>query len=139
MEMIERAERAGRARALALYVFAGMSIALLALSLGPWKTDFFEGMWLSVTGLATLYLAPIEAVLKDSPLARLLNDETTREHRRISSVVGLWAGLAAAAAMLGLGEIPGLVTPSDAARIIFTAAVAATMVYFATLELQAAR
>ena len=139
MSLIDLAERKARARALALYVFASASIVLLALSFGPWRSAFFEGMWLGLTGISTLYLTPVLTILKTSPLARLLEDETTRDHRRASSVVGLWAGLTAAAAMLAIGEVPGVVTAADTARIIFTAAVAAAQLHFATLELRAAR
>lgn len=139
MGMIELAERKARARALALYVFASASLLLLALSFGPWKSSFFEGMWIGLTGVSALYLTPIFTRLKNSPLARLLEDETTRDHRRASSVVGLWAGLIVAAVMLAVGSVPGLVSGSDTARIIFTAAVVAAQLHFATLELRAAR
>lgn len=139
MGVIELADRMARARALALCVFATMSVVLLALSLGPRATDFFRGMWLGLTGVSTLYLTPVFARLKNSPVALLLDDESTRDHRRTSSVFGLWAALIAAGALLGLGEIPGLVSATDTARIIFTAAIAAAQLKFATLELRATR
>lgn len=138
MTMIDLAERKAHARALSLYVFAGASITVLALSFGTWRPSFFEGMWISLILCSTLYLTPFLTMFKTSPLMRLLEDETTREHRRASSVVGLWAGLIAAMAMIAVAST-GLVSAGNTARIIYTAAVAATMLQFATLELRAAR
>lgn len=63
----------------------------------------------------------------------------TRDHRRSSSASGFWAGLVTAAAMLAIGDVPGLLSASDSARIIFTAAIVVAQVHLATLELRAAR
>ncbi|MEG3177925.1 hypothetical protein U1872_16915 [Sphingomonas sp. RB3P16] len=139
MGMIELAERKARARALGLYVFAALTVALLGLTFVTWRPSFFQGMWLGFTLVSVLYLSPLVTRLKSGPLAQLLEDEVTRDHRRASSAIGFWAALLAAAAMLAIGSVPGLVSASDTARIIFTAAIVAAQVRLATLELQAAR
>ena len=139
MSMIELAERKARARALGLYAFAGLTVAMLGLTFAPWRPSFFQGMWLGFTLVSALYLSPLVTRLKSGPLAQLLEDEVTREHRRSSSAIGFWAGLLAAAAMLAVGSVPGLISASDSARIIFTAAIVVAQVRLATLELQAAR
>ncbi|WP_010184022.1 hypothetical protein [Sphingomonas sp. PAMC 26605] len=139
MEIIELAERAGRVRALLLYVFAALTVVLLGLTFASWRPSFFQGMWLGFTLVSAFYLSPLVTRLKSGPLAQLLEDEVTREHRRASSAIGFWAGLLAAAAMLALGSVPGLISASDSARIIFTAAIVVAQVRLATLELQAAR
>lgn len=139
MGMIELAERKARARAFGLYAFAGFTVLLLCLSLATWRPSFFQGMWLGFTLVSALYLSPLATRLKHGPLAQLLEDEVTREHRRASSAIGFWAGLLAAAAMLAIGSVPGLLSATDSARIIFTAAIVVAQVRLATLELQAAR
>ncbi|TPG53014.1 hypothetical protein [Sphingomonas glacialis] len=139
MSLIELAERKAHARALGLYVFAGLTVVMLGLTFSTWRPSFFEGMWLGFTLVSTLYLSPLATRLKSGPLAQLLEDEVTRDHRRTSSAIGFWAGLLAAAAMLAVGSVPGLLSASDSARIIFTAAIVVAQVRLATLELQAAR
>ncbi len=139
MGMIELAERKARARALGLYAFAGLTVVLLGLTFATSRGSFFQGMWFGFTLVSVLYLSPLVTRLKNGPLAQLLEDEVTREHRRASSAIGFWAGLLAAAAMLAIGDVPGLLSASDSARIIFTTAIVAAQVRLATLELQAAR
>ena len=95
-------------------------------------------MWLGFTFVSVLYLSPLATRLKSGPLAQLLEDEVTREHRRSSSVVGFWAGLIAAAAMLAI-SVDTHLSVADSARLIFTAAIVVAQVRLATLELQAAR
>ncbi len=139
MSLIDLAERKARARALGLYVFAAFTVVMLGLTFSPWRPSFFQGMWLGFTLVSVLYLSPLATRLKSGPLAQLLEDEVTREHRRASSAIGFWAGLLAAAAMLAVGSVPGILSADDSARIIFTAAIAVAQVHLATLELRAAR
>ena len=140
MSLIDLAERKARTRAFAFYGFATASVALLLITLGAHPSPVLLGMWLGLTFTAALCLTPFATRLKTKgPLARLLEDETTREHRQASSVVGLWAALLAAFAMIIVAVVPGLVSASDTARTIVTVAVAAALLHFATLELRAAR
>lgn len=139
MSLIELAERKAHARAICLYLFAGLTVVILGLTFSAWHPSFFQGMWLGFTLVSTLYLSPLATRLKSGPLAQFLEDEVTREHRRSSSAIGFWAGLLAAAAMLAVGSVPGFLSASDSARIIFTAAIVVAQVRLATLELQAAR
>ncbi|WP_404372705.1 hypothetical protein AB5I39_06560 [Sphingomonas sp. MMS24-J45] len=139
MDLIDLAERKAHARALGLYVFAGFTVLFLVLSFSGWRPDFFHGMWLGFTLVSTLYLSPLATRLKRGPLAQLLEDEVTREHRRVSSESGFWAALVAAAGTLMLSEGATALTLGDGARLIFTAAIVVAQVRLATLELQAAR
>lgn len=139
MDLIDLAERKAHARALGLYVFAGFTVLFLALTFAAWRPEFFQGMWLSFTLISALAVSPLATRLKRGPLAQLLEDEVTREHRRLSSASGFWAALVAGAAMLAAGSVPGLLSASDSARIIFTAAIVVAQVHLATLELRAAR
>lgn len=139
MDLIDLAERKAHARALGLYVFAGFTVLFLVLSFSGWRPDFFHGMWLGFTLVSTLYLSPLATRLKRGPLAQLLEDEVTREHRRVSSESGFWAALVSAAGTLMLSEGATALTLGDGARLIFTAAIVVAQVRLATLELQAAR
>ncbi|MGY2733983.1 hypothetical protein [Sphingomonas sp. UYP23] len=139
MSLVELAERKAHARVICLYLFAGLTVVMLGLTFSTWRPSFFQGTWLGFTLVSTLYLSPLATRLKSGPLAQLLEDEVTREHRRASSAIGFWAGLLTAAALLAVGDVPGLLSASDSARIIFTAAIVVAQVRLATLELQAAR
>ncbi|WP_174293077.1 hypothetical protein [Sphingomonas bacterium] len=137
---IEQAERMGRARALACLFIAALILSLLLASFGPTGADFVRGLWMGVTLTATLYIPPISRWLKPgSAVAQLLDDESTREHRRLASTAGLVATVAAALAMAFITADGPVVSSFDTARVIATAAMVASLVSFATLELRAAR
>ena len=140
MTTIELAERKGKARALAHYVFAAIMLLLLLGSFGAQGTDFFRGMWVGVTLVATLNLLPWGRWLRPgSAVARLLDDESAREHRRMSSTAGFVAAMASSLALTFIVPDVAAISAFDAARVIATAAMVASLVSFATLELQAAR
>ncbi len=140
MTAIELAERKGKARARAYYVFAAIMLLLLLGSFGARGTDFFRGMWVGVTLVATLNLLPWSRWLKPgSAVARLLDDESVREHRRMSSTAGFAAAMAAALILTFVTPDLAAISGFDVARVIATAAMVASLVSFATLELRAAR
>ena len=146
MTMIDMAERKSRWRAFAFYFFAAMILATLWLSMGPSGSaaidgdglDFFRGLWFGITAASAVNLMPIGRWLKpNSRVARLLDDEGTREHRRTGCTAGFWAAIVAALAVsLVVHDGPAL-NPFDTARVIATAAMIAALVSFATLELRA--
>lgn len=148
MTAIELADQKGRARALAFYLFATIIAAVLGAGwvLGPaaHAAEFLRGFWLGISIVAVLFLLPWGRWLRPSaPLARLLDDESVREHRRTSCTAGFWASMAAALATTLLSALiepaPWPLSAFDTARVIATAAIVATFVTFATLELRAAR
>lgn len=137
---IERAERGSKARAFSYYLFAAIILGLLLGSFGPTGADFFRGMWSGVTLVATLSLLPWARWLKPgSAVHRLLDDESTREHRRMSSTAGFAATMASSLGLTFITADPGSISAFDAVRVIATAAMVASLVSFATLELRAQR
>ena len=140
MGTVELAEKKARARAAVFYVFAALVVLLLLGSFGAGGSDLLRGMWVGVTASASINLMPLGRWLKpNSAVARLLDDESTREHRRTSSVAGFWAAVIAAIAMAFVTADPTDIAGFDVARVIATAAVTAALVSFATLELRAGR
>ena len=137
---IETAEQMGKGRAAACLVIAAVILLLLMASFGPAGSDFVRGLWMGVTIASTLSLLPLGRWVKPgSMVARLLDDESTREHRRLASTVGLIAAVASAVAMSFITADDSPVSAFDTARVIATAAMVASLVSFATLELRAAR
>lgn len=147
MTTIDVAERKSRWRATAFYFFAAMILATLWFSMGPASgaidgdgRDFFRGLWFGITAAAAANLLPIARWLKPgSAVARLLDDEGVREHRRMGCTAGFWAAIVAALAVALVTHDAPLLNSFDTARVIATAAVIAALVSFATLELRAAR
>jgi hypothetical protein len=62
-----------------------------------------------------------------------------REHRRMSCTTGFWAAVLSSLAVATVVEFAAPLGAFDAVRIVATAAVAAALTSFATLELRAAR
>lgn len=140
MTAIELAERKGKARARTYYVLAAIMLVLLLGSFGPRGTDFFRGMWVGVTLVATLNLLPWGRWLRPgSAVARFLDDESASEHRRMSGTAGFAAAMTASLILTLVIPDVAAISGFDVARIIATAAMVASLVSFATLELRAAR
>ena len=136
----EQAELMQRGRAVACLFIAAVILALVLASVGPGSTDFVRGMSMGVTAAATLYLPPIYRWLRPRDVvARLFDDESTREHRRMASVAGLVAAVAAAIALSFLSADHPVVSAFDTARLIAAAAMIAALTSFAVLELRAQR
>lgn len=137
---IELAEMKGKARAWSYYLFAALILLLLLASFGPDGMDYIRGMWVGVTFVSTLNLLPWARWLKPhSAVARFLDDESAREHRRMSGTAGFAAAMASALVLSFVTADANVISAFDAARVIATAAMAASLVAFATLELRAAR
>lgn len=140
MSDIDVAERKGRYRAASFYFFSVMSLLTLWLSMARPQSDFLRGMWMGLTFAAAVNLLPLARWLKPrSKVARLLDDDGVREHRRISCNAGFWAAVVSSLAVAIAVQATAPLSPFDAVRIVATAAIAAAMVCFATLELRAAR
>lgn len=140
MSVIEIAERKGRYRAASFYFFSVMSLLTLCWSMVWPESDFLRGMWMGLTFAAAANLLPLARWLKPrSEVARLLDDEGVREHRRMSCTAGFWTAVASSLAVATAIELAAPLGPFDAVRVVATAAIAAALVSFATLELRAAR
>ena len=139
MSDIELAERYSQKWTVALYVLAAAMLLAEVVGTGVMRSDFVDGVWLGIALVCACALLPWRRWLRPSaPLNRLLDDEGVREHRRLSCAAGFWVALIASLILAPLAH-DGIVGAYDVARIVATAALAAAMVSFATLELRAGR
>ena len=139
MTAIDVAERKTRYRAIAFYLFAAGSLLTLWLSMARPESDFFRGLWTGLTFAAAANLLPLTRWLKPhSTVARLLDDEGVREHRRLSCTSGFWASVVSSLGVAIATEAAAPLGAFDAVRIVATASIAAALTSFATLELRAA-
>lgn len=137
---IELTERQGTARATACLIFAALILASLLASFGPNGADFVRGLWTGISAATLLVMLPVHRWIRpNSVVARMLNDETVREHRRTSMTAAFWATMASALGLAIATAEGAAISPFDVARVIATAALIAALVGFAALELRAAR
>lgn len=139
MDAIELAEQKSRAMALVLYCLGGVLLLAELAGMAVMRSDFVDGFWLGVALVCALALMPWRRWFRrDSALSRILDDESVREHRRMSCAAGFWASLGAALVSAPFAH-DGVVGAYDVSRVVATAALFAAMISFATLELRAAR
>lgn len=141
MNVVEKGERKGQLRAVIFYLLAIALLATLLLGFGAPSTGPREGVWVALATASAMNLSPILRWLKpNNPIARLLEDETARDHRRTSLTAGFWAIMLAVLAMAGIADDNSVaISAYDSVRVLGTAALVAALVSFATLELCAAR
>jgi hypothetical protein len=140
MTAIDVAERKGRYRATSFYFFAATSLLTLWVSIAMPGSDFLRGLWAGLSFAAVINLLPLARWLKpNNAVARLLDDDGVREHRRMSCTAGFWASIISAFAVAIIVEEAAPISAFDAVRVVATAAIAAALISFATLELRAAR
>lgn len=140
MRVIEVVERKSRYRAASFYFFASMSLLTLWLSMNRPQSDFLRGLWLGLTFAAAANLLPLARWLKpSSAVAQLLDDDGVREHRRLSCTAGFWAAVLSSLAVATAVQFAAPLGAFDVVRLVATAAIAAALISFATLELRAAR
>lgn len=134
MNLVEKAEARSRDRAIVSYLTA-LVLLLVAIA----RLRMAEDSWFAIVGAAALSLTNLPIRLFErKKLLPLLDDETTRDHRRSSYAVGFWVMLATAAMIAGLQRFHAL----DAAmtgRVVITAGLIAALIAFATRELRAGR
>ena len=134
MNLAEQAKARSRDRAIVSYL-AALILLLVAIA----RIRVSDGSWFVIAGAAALSLTSLPIRLFEwRKLTPLLNDETTRDHRRSSFAAGFWVMLATAAVIAGL---PGLhiFDAVVATRVVITAGLMAALIVFATLELRASR
>lgn len=94
------------------------------------------GAWIAWAAVLGLFVAWGTGMLGDRRLTRLLNDESTIEHRRKATEAGL-RGALAAAFVLYAATFYETISARDACRLLVTATVAPTLIRFGWLELRA--
>ncbi|HET6943087.1 MAG TPA: hypothetical protein VFH89_13085 [Sphingomicrobium sp.] len=94
--------------------------------------------WLVLSIVLLLMLATGGGWFRSAEVRALLNDETTREHRRAGFVSGFWAACFAAITIYAL-DLFEPVSGRDTVHIILTVAIAAAMLTFGRLERRAHR
>ena len=94
--------------------------------------------WLVLSAVLLLMLATGGAWLRSAEIRALLNDETTREHRRTGFVNGFWAACLTAIGIY-IVDLFEPISGRDAVHIILTIAIAVAMLTFARLERHALR
>jgi hypothetical protein len=140
MGLVEKAERQSRARAIIGYLLATTLLASAVLAIhGHSEGAERLAPWFVMIGLTALNLTALPfRWSRCGPVARLMNDETTQDHRRSSLAAGFWAMLASAAATVIVGSLVPLDT-IWAGRVVITAGLMAALIAFSTLELRASR
>lgn len=93
--------------------------------------------WLLTLAIGALNLTALGGRLRPRPgrINALLNDDTTRDHRRTSLAAGFWAALISGSAMSVTGSVVPL-SCVDGVRVVITAALVAALIAFATQELR---
>jgi uncharacterized membrane protein YoaK (UPF0700 family) len=135
---IAKAEQLARARVVLFYLMAAAFVVSAIIGLGAHATIDRTILWVCVGMLTAANLTPLAGWLRPNAVNRLVNDETTRDHRRTSYAAGFWASLVVA---LGLAILVRAVpmSPEYVARWVVTAALTTALVVFATLEARALR
>lgn len=140
MTAIELAEKKSRWRAMSFLLLAVLTLAVMVYDTSGRGTDFTQGLWFGLMLGSALNLLPWKRLLRpNDEVFRLMDDEGTRENRRLSSTIGFWAAVIAA---LGLGLFSRYSDMVDAwlvGQLVATAAMVSAMVSFGLLELRAAR
>lgn len=139
---IEEADRLARRR-------ARLMVMLVVLFLS-WQADYFLGYgnlsrtvdhvrlsaWLVWALALLLILATGGGFFRRPEVRALMDDETTRDHRRTAFSFGFWASVSAAVLVYILSMIE-TVSGREASHIIISAAVGASLLAFAWLERRA--
>jgi hypothetical protein len=136
-DTVAKAERMASTRATLFYLLAAAFAASAIMGIGAHHLVRML-TWMLLGVLTALNLTPLPQWLRPGPVATLLNDESTREHRRTALVTGFWAGVTATLALFGCAEALGL-NAQDVARFIAAAALSSALATFAFLEQRASR
>ncbi|WP_395623930.1 hypothetical protein, partial [Sphingomonas daechungensis] len=94
--------------------------------------------WLVLSIVLLAMLATGGAWLRSAEVRALLNDETTREHRKTGFANGFWAACVTAIVIYAV-DLFEPVSGRDTVHIILTMAIAVAMLTFARLERHALR
>jgi hypothetical protein len=140
MTAVELAERKGRLRALGFLFLAALTSAVMIFVRNHPGNDFTQGLWFGLLLGCAINLLPIKRWLRpNSDVLRLLDDEGTRENRRISCTIGFWTAIGVALLFGLVSHFNPQVGGDEVGQIVATAGIVSAMISFAVLELRAAR
>ena len=140
MTAVEVAERRARWRALGFLFLAALTCAVMIWVRTGRGTDFTQGLWLGLLLGCALSLSPIKRWLRpNSAVVRLLDDEGTRENRRLSCTIGFWAAVAVALFFQALSHFNPAIAAQEVGQLVATAGILCAITAFGILELRAAR
>ncbi|WP_428969410.1 hypothetical protein ACQR50_00600 [Sphingomonas sp. Xoc002] len=139
MGLVEKAERTSLFRVILFYLLALSLLASTILSIANGHDQSNRLLaWFALMGLTALNLTSVPFLWGQRRLSALMNDETTRDHRRSSLATGFWAMLLATAATITVSFFIPL-SAITLGRIVVTAGLTAALIAFSTLELRASR
>lgn len=136
-DTVAKAERMAATRAILFYLMAAAFAASAVMGVGLHKIDRLA-VWVVLGVLTALNLTSLPQSLRPGPLSNLLNDESTREHRRIALSTGFWTGVVGALALFVGADTLGLNT-DDVARLVAACMLSPALIAFAFLEQRASR
>lgn len=135
-DQIDKAERAGRRRAVIAIASAGIFLLTLAGSQSG-MSDAEHVQMLAWVGWGAMLLVILGGGWLQSRAVRaLLNDDVTRDHRQRSLAVGFWTAMATAALIFVVDRYKPFAA-QEGARIILTFGIAAALLWFGKLERRA--
>lgn len=140
----EKAEALSRRRARVLPAMAVIFLAQQAsyLNMPPHSDRAVDhvkiGAWLALSIVLLVGLATNGAWFRPRAVRELINDESTRAHRREGLVYGFWAAMVAALALYVVNMFEP-VSGRDAVHVILSAGIAIALIRFGMLERRALR
>ena len=132
-----RAEQLSLARTILFYLMAATLVVATLLGLHNHPRGGPLVMWGVMAALMAFNLSPYAPLRgRRGRVGALMNDDSTREHRRSALVAGFWAAVAAAVALaVAAAWLP--IGASETAQLIVTVALFVALVVFAALERRA--
>jgi hypothetical protein len=140
MTTVEIAERKSRWRALAFLFLAALTCAVMVVVRNEPDNDFMQGLWFGLLVGCAVNLLPIKRWLRpNSAVLRLVDDEGTRENRRVACTIGFWVATLAALLLALASRASAAIDGGEVGQLVATAGIVSAMVAFAILELRATR
>ena len=140
MTAVEAAERKSRWRAFGFLFLAALTCAVMIFVRSGHGTDFSQGLWFGMLVGCALNLMPIKRWLRPKDeVVRLLEDEGTRENRRLSCTIGFWAATAISVVIGMASHFDAAIAAEAVGQFVATAGIVSAIIAFAVLELRAAR
>lgn len=140
MTVVEVAEKKARWRAIGFLSLAVLTLVVMVWDTSDRASDFSQGLWFGLILGSALNLLPLKRMLRpNDEVLRLMEDEGTRESRRLSSTVGFWAAIVTALVLGLYSRSSDLLDAWLMGQFVATAGMVGAMVTFGLLELRAAR
>jgi protein-S-isoprenylcysteine O-methyltransferase Ste14 len=142
-EEIALAERLTRRRARVVTLFAFLFLFSMITSLDTdvpvTRPETVKlAAWIVWAAALLLLLVTGGGLWRSKAVRHLLNDESTNENRRSAMVTGFWATVLSAFALYGISLFEPI-TGREAIRLLLSAAVAAALLKFGSLERRSLR